>query len=544
MMRVERFDAVVAGAGLAGLAAALEARKAGLNVALLCKSRAGRSGNTLVSGASLSVVNADRESGDSEALMEKDLLDSGAGINECELCRIFSRESGRVVPELRELGVKFKEINGKPVAKQPPGHSAARYFPSEYIGFPYTNRGLALTVPLVEHAGEIGVSIYDRMTVLRLLTQNNRIRGLLAIDGATGEPVFFSTGIVILAAGGGASLFAANNNTADVSCDSYGLAYDAGAVLRDMEMVQFYPSMMYEPTRVTISNPLFGDGAVLKNSLGEQFLFRYSKEGNRATRDVMARAAWKEIAEGRGNPKYVFVDCSAVGKDVLSARYGELAGLLKKYGFDLSADPLPVAPSAHFYLGGIAIDGSCATSVEGLLACGEATGGLHGANRLAGTALAEAFVFGKRAGRTAADIFKSSRIVPPVPEEGAGLPAEKDGISARDLMAAVRNVMWSSASIIRSRDSLEMARTEVDRIDTLKNSAGILDTRDIVDFHSLCAMLSTARMLISSSLLRRETRGAFCREDYPQKSDEFQGSFFARKNGNGNMKVRFEKNRG
>jgi len=543
-MKTENFDAVVVGGGLAGLAAALEARRSGLNIALLCKSRAGRSGNTLVSGASLSVVNGDRQSGDSEALMEKDLLDSGAGISDTRLCRIFSMESGKAVRELRDYGVKFKEIDGKPLAKQPPGHSAARYFPSEYRDLPYTNRGLALTVPLVEKAAADGISIRDRMTVLRLWTRNNRICGLLAIDGDTGEPVFFRTGIVILAAGGGASLFAANNNTADVSCDSYGLAYDAGAVLRDMEMVQFYPSMMYEPVRITISNPLFGDGAVMKNSLGEQFLLRYSEEGNRATRDVMARAAWREIAEGRGNPKYVFVDCSAVGKGVLSARYGELAGFLKKYGFDLSAKPLPVAPSAHFYLGGIAIDGSCATSVEGLLACGEAAGGLHGANRLAGTALAEAFVFGKRAGRTAADLFRTIPGAPLKADEETALPEFRDGIPVSELTASLRDSMWRSASIIRNRDSLEKARQEVDRIDSLGREARIRSAKDIADHFSLNSMIAAARMLICCSMLREETRGAFCREEFPETTETFRGSFFAAKKAEGEMELRFVKNSG
>ena len=543
-MKTENYDAVIVGGGLAGLAAALEARKSGLNTALLCKSRAGRSGNTLVSGASLSVVNGDRESGDSEALMEKDLLDSGAGISDTRLCSVFSMESGNAVRELRDYGVKFKEIDGKPLAKQPPGHSAARYFPSEYRNLPYTNRGLALTVPLVEKAAGDGISIRDRMTVVRLFTRNDRICGLLALDGNSGEPVFFRTGIVILAAGGGASLFAANNNTADVSCDSYGLAYEAGAVLRDMEMVQFYPSMMYEPFRVTISNPLFGDGAVMKNSLGEQFLFRYSDSGNRATRDVMARAAWREIVEGRGNPKYVFVDCSGIEKEKLEGRYGELAEILKKYGIDVSQDMLPVAPSAHFYLGGVVIDERCATSVRGLLACGEAAGGLHGANRLAGTALAEAFVFGKRAGRTAAEIFRITPDAPPAPDEEMRFPEFRDGIPVSELTESLRNCMWRSASIIRNRDSLEKARQEVDRIGSLRGEAGIRNAREIVDHFSLNSMIAAARMLISCSMLREETRGAFCREEFPEATERFKGSFFAAKNTDGEMGFRFVKNSG
>ena len=543
-MKTENFDAVIVGGGLAGLAAALEARKSGLNTALLCKSRAGRSGNTLVSGASLSVVNGDRESGDSEALMEKDLLDSGAGISDTRLCRVFSMESGKALQELRDCGVTFKDFGGKPLAKQPPGHSAARYFPSEYRNLPYTNRGLALTVPLAEKAAGDGISIRDRMTAVRLLKGKNRICGLLAVDGNSGEPVFFRTGIVILAAGGGASLFAANNNTADVSCDSYGLAYEAGAVLRDMEMVQFYPSMMYEPFRVTISNPLFGDGAVMKNSLGEQFLFRYSDSGNRATRDVMARAAWREIVEGRCKPNYVFVDCSGIEKEKLEGRYGELAEILKKYGIDVPQDMLPVAPSANFYLGGVVIDERCATSVRGLLACGEAAGGLHGANRLAGTALAEAFVFGKRAGRTAAEIFRITPNVPPAPDEEMTLPEFRDGIPVSELTESLRNCMWRSASIIRNRDSLEKARQEVDRIDSLRGEAGIRNAREIADHFSLNAMIAAARMLISCSMLREETRGAFCREEFPEATERFKGSFFAAKNTDGEMGFRFVKNSG
>jgi len=349
---------------------------------------------------------------------------------------------------------------------------------------------------------------------------------------------------VILAAGGGASLFAANNNTADVSCDSYGLAYEAGAVLRDMEMVQFYPSMMYEPFRVTISNPLFGDGAVMKNSLGEQFLFRYSDSGNRATRDVMARAAWREIVEGRGNPKYVFVDCSGIEKEKLEERYGELAEILKKYGIDVSQDMLPVAPSAHFYLGGVVIDERCATSVRGLLACGEAAGGLHGANRLAGTALAEAFVFGKRAGRTAAEIFRITPDAPPAPDEEMRFPEFRDGIPVSELTESLRNCMWRSASIIRNRDSLEKARQEVDRIGSLRGEAGIRNAREIVDHFSLNAMIAAARMLISCSMLREETRGAFCREEFPETMERFKGSFFAAKNTDGETGFRFVKNSG
>ena len=204
---------------------------------------------------------------------------------------------------------------------------------------------------------------------------------------------------------------------------------------------------------------------------------------------------------------------------------------------------LPVAPSAHFYLGGVVIDERCATSVRGLLACGEAAGGLHGANRLAGTALAEAFVFGKRAGRTAAEIFRITPDAPPAPDEEMRLPEFRDGIPVSELTESLRNCMWRSASIIRNR-CLAKARQEVDRIGSLRCEAGIRNAREIVDHFSLNAMIAAARMLISCSMLREETRGAFCREEFPETTERFKGSFFAAKNTDGETGFRFVKNSG
>ena len=541
MTKVCDVDVLIVGGGLAGLSAALVAREHFLKVGLVCKSKAGKSGNTLVSGGALSVATDEGGCGDDPSILEKDVLDSGAGINNTELVRVFAEESGSVIPFLREHGVEFKSIDGKPLVKQPPGHSIRRSFPSEYRSYSYLNRGLPLTLPLLEKALEGGVRVFDETTVIKLLTDEKGIVGAVALENNSGEKILFSSQVIILAAGGGARLFEYNNNTADVSCDSYRLAYEAGAVMRDMEMVQFYPSMMYSPIKMPLSNPLFGDGAVLKNIEGEEFMYRYSEKGNLATRDVMALAVKTEIDEGRGNPDNVFMDCSKIDPDVLDKKYEELTKILQEAGLDIKKDLLPLAPAAHFYIGGVDVDCECRTSVDGLLACGEASGGLHGANRLSGIALAETVVFGRIAGKTAADIckrsFKTSALTEP---EEIILPQSRSGdFSLQSLMEELRLVMWEQASITRNEETLRCAKNELKRIIKQKDMARVENIRDILCFHQLESMISEARILIEVSEKRKESRGAFFRTDYPEKNEKFKGNFFVKKNTNGDMECYF-----
>src|SRR6056297_30664 len=540
MTKVCDVDVLIVGGGLAGLSAALVAREHFLKVGLVCKSKAGKSGNTLVSGGALSVATDEGGCGDDPSILEKDVLDSGAGINNTELVRVFAEESGSVIPFLREHGVEFKSIDGKPLVKQPPGHSIRRSFPSEYRSYSYLNRGLPLTLPLLEKALEGGVRVFDETTVIKLLTDEKGIVGAVALENNSGEKILFSSQVIILAAGGGARLFEYNNNTADVSCDSYRLAYEAGAVMRDMEMVQFYPSMMYSPIKMPLSNPLFGDGAVLKNIEGEEFMYRYSEKGNLATRDVMALAVKSEIDEGRGNPDCIFMDCSKIPPEVLDKKYEELSLLLKGVGLDIRKDPLPISHAAHFYIGGVDIDRDCGTSVEGLLACGEAAAGLHGANRLPGVALAEAVVFGKVAGRTSADICKRRGGMATLVEHECILPEMRSGeVNLQDLVEDIRSVMWEDGSITKSQESIRRVKNELERIVKQKDMAKIEKVSDILCYHQLESMITEACILIEVSEKRKESRGAFFRADHPEKNEKFRGNFFAKKNTSGDMECYF-----
>jgi len=542
MAETRSVDLLVIGGGLAGLSAALEAREHSLEVALVCKSKAGKSGNTLVSGGVLSLATREGGCGDEPAIFEKDLLDSGAGINNTELVRFFVEESETVLPFLQEHGVQFKNIDGNLLVKHPPGHSISRSFLSEYQSYSYLNRGLPLTLPLLERACERGVEVFDETTVIKLLTDHDSVVGALAMDNNTGEKLLFRSEVVILAAGGGAALYKQHNNTSDVSCDSYKLAYEAGAVLRDMEMVQFYPSMMFKPVKIPVANALFGAGAVLKNIDGEEFMYRYSEKGNLATRDVMTRAVKSEIDEGRGNPDCIFMDCSKIDPEVLDTKYQELSLLLKRVGLDIRKDLLPISHAAHFYIGGVDIDCHCGTSVEGLLACGEAAAGLHGANRLPGVALAETVVFGKIAGRTASKICGKREKQKNLPELKEEVPEIRHGESAiQDLIKGIRSVMWKNASIKRNEGSLRTASDELERIIKLKDSAKIEDPRDQVRYHQLESMITEAQMLLCASLKRLESRGAFYRTDYPEIDDSFRGNFFLKKDPSGKMECTFRK---
>ncbi len=542
MTRVCDVDVLIVGGGLAGLSAALVAREQFPEVGLVCKSKAGKSGNTLISAGVLSLATEEGGYGDDPAIFEKDILDSGSKINNAELVKVFAEESGSVIPFLRENGVVFKSIDGKFLVKHPPGHSISRSFIAEYKSCSYFNRGLPLTLPLLQRALEGRVKVFDETTVIKLLTDEKGIVGAVALDNNTGEKHLFRSKVVILAAGGGAGLFERHNNTSDVSCDSCKLAYEAGAVLRDMEMAQFHPSMMFEPVKMIISNPLFGAGAVLKNIKGEEFMYHYSEKGNLATRDVMTRAIKTEIDEGRGNPHYVFMDCSKIDPEVLDKKYEELSLILKRVGLDIKKDGIPICHAAHFYIGGVDIDRDCQTCVEGLLACGEAAGGLHGANRLPGVALAESVVFGRIAGKTAADLCEKRTGTATLTESVDILSERRSGgVRLQDLMKDLRSVMWEHASITRSEGSLSRAKKELEHIVEQKDLAGVKNIRDILCFHQLESMILEARMLIEVSEQRKESRGAFFRTDHPEKDERFRGNFFVKKNADGEMECCFRK---
>jgi len=540
-------DVLVIGGGLAGLVAALGAAREGRSVTLLCKSRAGHGGNTLVSGAGLSVMNPGNKVGDSPAVFEKDILESGKGICDQERVSLFVEKSMEVLPLLENFGVRLAKADGKLVPHLVPGHRVKRSYWAESGSFSYMNRGLSLMVPLWERAMKMGVRFIDRCTAIRIFVEENSVEGVLAVCNSTGEPIIFRTGAVVIAAGGGCSLYDHHNNTLDVGCDAFALAYEAGAVLRDMEFVQFYPTLMYRPCKVNIGSPLLGEGAVLRNALGEAFMGKYSASGDRATRDEMCQSIQNEIQSGRGTPEFVYMDCTRIPAEVLETRFADLGRKLKRAGLDITRDMLQVAPGAHFYIGGIAIDRNCRTNVDGLYACGEAAGGLHGANRLGRVALPEAVVFGQIAGQSASEAGRkrgTSKNRFTFTEADRPFSCFTGSVEGRELERELGASLWKNASVIKSEASLSQARSDIRRFEETLGKVDIRSKEDFLGFNRLRSKVTTARMLVEGSLLRKETRGSHCREDYPASKDQFLGNMFYWKNENGELDVVFRQKNG
>ncbi|MHB8986388.1 MAG: FAD-dependent oxidoreductase, partial [Eubacteriales bacterium] len=456
-----RCDVLVVGGGLAGMVAALEARKHVEKVVLASKAPAGRSGNTIVSGAGFSAyIRADMQE-DSEDQFFRDTFDGGLRVGDPRLIGTLAEKAGPALLVLEAVyGVELQRHDGRIVRRQPPGHSFPRSVPTVFSSYPYLVRGLSITRPLAGKLPASGIICLDGYTVTDLAVHEGEICGAYLLDGrGTGLPVSVSAKAVVLAAGGGGRLFSHTNNTNDVAGDSYALALRAGAELRDMEFVQFYPTMGVKPVKVTVSNPLFGHGAVLRNRSGERFMERYDPRGDMATRDAMARAIFWEVAKGNGVDGGVYLDCTGIREDILQKVYPSFVRFLRKQKHDIFNDRLIVYPSTHFFCGGIKIDPLGYTRVPGLFAAGEAAGGMHGANRLSGNALSEALVFGFCAGEGAGKYaaIKSGSLpelpAPPLPQLNI-----KGDISPDEVCGALRRTLWQDVSLVRDQRSLERAR--------------------------------------------------------------------------------------
>lgn len=506
-------DVLVVGGGLAGLAAALEAKRGGRDVLLLCKRRPGRSGNTLLASTNISTVSS--IVGDSPKLYARDTLVGGRGIGDSELVSALAEQAEQGIDFLQSCGVKFLGENGHPQLRLIPGHSRSRTACCEHKGIPVQVTGQALTLPLLQEAERAGVRLLEWTMVVQLVRSGDRVTGALAIDRA-GKMIHVQAGAVVLACGGGGRLYAASNNTREMTGDGLALAWEAGAELRDLEFVQFHPAMGLAPLKVIMPTTLFGDGALLRNRHGEAFLKNYFPAGEKtAGRDEMSRAMYAECKAGRGVGGGVYLDLTPVLDDVVRSRYADLWKQFRRRGTDPSRQPIVVGLAVHFLMGGMVIDRQAAATVPGLFGAGEVTGGVHGANRLGGNALLEAVVFGRIAGQSAAqasDGWTDSEAEVP------SMPAAGPACQVREINQSIGELLWAHAGVIRSSDGLE---------------SGLSLWRDMSERFSRCGSgeppalwwetrnkLAVARLILEAALLRTESRGAHFRSDYPANDDQ------------------------
>ena len=530
-------DVLVVGAGGAGMYAAITAAQKGASVLLLDKGQVGRGGATIMAQMTVAAALGEQEP-DSVSLHLDDTLKAGRGLCNEELSALLCEDGPRRIREMEQWGARWARENGHIKQEMAPGHSVKRCC---YVDF--LNTGPAVAATLRRKVSETGkIRRLSNLAALEILTSDGRARGAIALDLVSGEFVMIAAKAVILAAGGLTKLFERNSASANMGGEAYALALRAGAELVDMEFVQFFPIGHVAP-RLVGMDPIMWDpfryklGGKLLNGSFEEFIDRYgSTDFGRynATRDIAAYAILKEVEAGRGTPHGgAYLDFRHIAESDLRASFGPVIDRLLANGIDLTKTPVEVGPMAHYHMGGIRVDVNMRTRIEGLYGAGEAVGGANGANRLSGNAITEAFVFGARAGESAAGEAKQAqsewneKLAMTAAQRldafrrGAGAEA----ITPIALQTELQRLMWEHAGPFRTGEKLAAALARIEEMETddlmrLRIGAAARFNLDLHDAFELRAMLLTAESVVRSALARPESRGAHQREDFPNTDNQ------------------------
>lgn len=537
-------DVLIIGGGLAAMMAALEASMSSSSILMVSKGKIGGSGATLMAGANFAAVLPDSVAkGDSVAFHIEDTLSGGGYLNDPKLVQIMAENAPRDLRQLEEFGVNFLKREGHYDLRKPPGHRYPRTVFTVNPGYLIKIRGKTVTDPLRQVILKKGIPILEGISISQLILQDGRLTRAMGLHRKSGEVIAVECKAAVIASGGAGSLYEVNTNPNDLTGDSYSIALEAGCSLRDMEFVQFFPCFHLGHPRVVIATPILSDGAVLRNREGERFLAKYDPERmETATRDVITQAIYREIEEGRGIDGGVYVDLTSIPLELISFRFPDLLRIFSNHGIDLRKEWIRVAPAAHFFMGGIAIDEHCRTSIPGIFAAGEATGGVHGTNRLSGNGLTDPLVFGRIAGREAI-LWSKDQAKTSLPEEAFSIEcfSNKKRISDEEIAETKRRIkklMWDKVGIIRNRIGLKKVIEEFESFKRLFNERQPVSKKSSRSFFEVRSMLISALSVTHSALFREESRGAHFREDFPTSKQEMAKSIYIKQD-KGEMKISF-----
>jgi succinate dehydrogenase / fumarate reductase flavoprotein subunit len=443
-----------------------------------------------------------------------------------------------------EQGIRDLERYGMAFAREDDGRISQRFFGAHTFrrtAFAGDYTGLEIQRTLVARAEQLEIPILDGLYITEILVDDNTVFGAYGFDLADGSRHLIHADAVILAAGGHTRIWRRTSSRRDENTgDAFRLAVEAGGRLRDAELVQFHPSGILEPENAAgtlISEAARGEGGVLRNAAGERFMEHYDPvRMELSTRDRVALAAYTEIKEGRGTEKGgVWLDVSHLPRETIMNRLPRVyQTMLELQMLDITQQPIEIAPTAHYSMGGVwTRSDDHGTDVDGLYAIGEASSGLHGANRLGGNSLIELLVYGRIVGRAAADFAASRSLHRRSAAASASARAEVDELLAADgtenvraLQRAIRNTMTEHAGVVRDETGLSTGLTELDEIEDRIKRVGvhpdIAGYADLAHAFDLKASLLAARATLESALARRETRGCHNRSDYPDLDPELQ----------------------
>ena len=523
-------DVLVIGAGGAGLRAAIAAAQAGLSVGLVCKSLLGKAHTVMAEGGIAAALgNVDPQ--DNWQVHFADTMRGGQMINDYRMVEIFAKEAPDRVLELERWGGLFDRTADGKILQRPFGaHTYPRLC---HVG---DRTGLELIRTLQDKAVHSGVTVHMELTLTRLLNEAERIAGAFGYRREDGQPVLFRAKAVVLGTGGWGKVYKVTSNSWECTGDGCAMAYEAGAELMDMEMVQFHPTGMVWPPGVRgilVTEAVRGEGGILRNASGERFMQRYDpKKMDLSSRDVVSRSIYKEVQAGRGSPHGgAFLDISHRGAEFIKKKLPSMYDqFLTLADIDITKSPMEVAPTIHYVMGGVRVEaGTGATTVPGLFAAGEVAAGLHGANRLGGNSLSDLLVFGKRAGEHAAAYVRALRSVP-VPDERRA--AEEWSFLQRPFEAGgnenpyaiheeIQDVMGTFAGIARTGEQLAEGLQKIlalqGRAERLRASGSMLFNPGWHTCRDVRFMLTLCEAILRSAIERRESRGAHWRLDFPDQ---------------------------
>jgi succinate dehydrogenase / fumarate reductase flavoprotein subunit len=527
-MRVET-DVLVIGSGAAGMYAAIEAARSGCRVFLIDRSLIGRGGATVMAQMTVAVALGD-DAPDHWSHHYRDTLTSGRGLCNETLARLLTEQGPECIREMDEWGVGWARKDGKITSAFAPGHDRPRCV---YVDFLDTGPAVSSTLRKVVNK-TAGITRKGDLCVVDLIKADGEVIGATAWHMGSGAPVTIFAKATIVATGGLTRLYRRNSASSNMGGDGYALCLRAGAPLIDMEFVQFFPIGHLAP-RLIGMDPIMWDpfryklGGKLLNNKGEEFTQSYgvAEDGRYIiTRDLGTYAIIKEVEAGRGSPHGgAFLSFQHVPEAKLREAFGPVIDRLAANGIDLTRQNVEVAPIAHYHMGGVQADVHMATEIPGLLVAGEAVGGANGANRLSGNAITEALVFGRQAGRTAAELAKKAPGVPVRLEaaratvELLAMHASGETPNTAELLQSLQATMADDVGPLRTEATLKRALARVDELAaaTGERPFGTGQAFDMVrlDWFDLRNMLAVARTVVEAALLRTESRGAHQREDFP-----------------------------
>jgi len=497
-IEIKEFDTIVVGSGLAGLTAAYHAAKNG-SVAIITKSQLDISNSYYAQGGIAAVTDPD----DTIESHIQDTLVAGRDLCDLDSVRILVSEGQSCVQELISLGMPFDKENDNFVLGLEGGHSHRRIL---HAGGDATGKGLTIFM-LNRVQEQPNITAFEYTTVVELLVEDEHCIGVQAFDFVSSKNIIFKSKATIIATGGLSRIYDRSTNPHTATGDGIALAYNAGAILSDIEFIQFHPSALYIPGEdaFLISEAVRGEGAWLLNTKGERFMQDIHPLAELAPRDVVAHAIYNQLQLHHAD--FVYLSLKHLDSELIKRRFSTIYNTLLKYNIDFTSDLLPVSPAAHYMVGGIQTDLHGETNIKGLFACGEvASTGVMGANRLASNSLLECLVFGKRAAKEATQGKEISTELPEINIIHVDQANENLFLETKNRIATL---MSKNAGIVRSAEKLTEAIGELNLIKKHLpekiNEYNLLKIKHITD---ICTLIC------ESALIRTESRGGHIREDF------------------------------